>query len=157
MNKYVEEYISRRKQEIVEEEMMAKDAEKEGVLNKLKLGEREYRDQFPDEPDDNFPYYDSSRFMYYRYNAGEISDEDYAELLKYLPSYDKPVVESDKKMSGWYTFAIIMMIMGCIGGIIGGVAAESGWLAIGSVLGTLIFFSQIILLCRIEYNTRSNN
>ena len=157
MNKYIEEYISKRKKEIVEEEKMAKDAEKAGIIDKLNLGEREYHDQFPDEPVENFPFFDSSRIMPYRYNAGEISDEDYAELLKYLPLNDKPVVKSDKKMSSWYTFAIIMMILGCFGGIIGGTAAESGWLAIGSVLGTVIFFSQIILLCRIEYNTRSNN
>lgn len=155
MNKYVEEYIAKRKDEIAEDARLAKEGEKAGVLEKLHLGEREYHKDFPNEPEDNFPQYDSYRNQYFRYNLGEVSDEDYAELLKYVPAETKPEVESNKKMSGWYTFAIVLMILGCIGGVIVGFSSGDIHTAVVSVLGSLIFFSQIILLCKIEFNTQT--
>ena len=156
MNKYIEEYISQRKREILEEEQLAKQAEKEDILEKLHLGDREYQSDFPDEPENNFPCYDSVRNEYYRYYLGEVSDDDYLELLKYIPKEDKPKVTSSKKMSGWYTFAIVMLILCCSGTLIGGIVEEYPFLTIiAAILGSLIFFSQIILLCKIEYNTRA--
>jgi lipopolysaccharide export LptBFGC system permease protein LptF len=157
MNKYIEEYISQRKKELVEDEQLAKQAEKEEILEKLHLGKREYFNEFPDEPENNFPCYDSEKNEYFRYNMGEVSDNDYIELLKYLPKEDKPKKKNDKKMSGWYTFAIVMMILCCIGGVIGALSSEEYPVAIMSVLGSIIFFSQIILLCKIEYNTRAED
>ena len=77
MNKYIKEYIELRKEEIVEEERL----KKFGLLEKLKLGKMEYSGDFPDDPKDSFPYYDISRNDCYRYNLGEVSEEDYAELL----------------------------------------------------------------------------
>lgn len=155
MNKYIEEYISQRKQEIAEDNRLAKEAEREVVLDKLHLGKREYHKDFPDETEENFPCYDSERNEYFRYNLGEVSDEDYTELLKYLPKENKPKKMNNKKISGWYTFAIIMLILCCLGALIGGIAEEYPLLnIIAGVLGSLIFFSQIILLCKIEYNTR---
>ncbi len=155
MNKYIEEYISQRKQEIVEDDLLAKQAEKEEILSKLHIGKREYHKDFPNESEDNFPCYDSVKNQYFRYNIGEVSDDDYIELLKYLPEEDKPKKKNNKQMSGWYTFAIIMMILCCIGGAICGFTEKYIWIALASILGSLIFFSQIILLCKIEYNTRA--
>ena len=155
MNKYIEEYITRRKEEIAEEERLAKQAQKDGLVEKLKLGKREYQSDFPEESETDFPYYDSVRNEYYRCNIGEVSDEDYLELLKYVPADDKPKEAPKKSMSGWHTFAVIMMILGCLAGAIEGLLEDGSIIvAIGIVLGVLIFFSQIILLCKIEYNTR---
>ncbi len=149
MNKYIKEYIELRKEEIVEEERL----KKFGLLEKLKLGKMEYSGDFPDDPKDSFPYYDISRNDCYRYNLGEVSEEDYAELLKYIPADNNPEVPQKKK-SGWYTFALVLLSIGCLIGVIGGMVMEDIWYTIGIVIGVLIFFSQIILLCKIEYNTR---
>ena len=157
MNKYIEDYIKQRKLEIAEEERLAKESEKEEVLFKLHIGAKEYYKDFLNEPADNFPFYDSAQQKHYRYNLGDVTDDEYAELLKYIPSENKPKVDTNKKMSGWYTFSIIMVILGCIGGFIIGIMDKFNILyVIFSVLVSLIFFSQIILLCKIEYNTQSN-
>lgn len=152
MNKYVEDYIAKRKVEIVKE----KETEKMKLLANLRIGEKEYLRSFPGESMENFPYYDYNAIDRYRYNAGEITDEEYNELLKYAPK-SSATPEVTKHMSGWYVFSIIMMILGCLGGLIAGFAAENAIIAIVSILGVLIFFSTIILLCKIEYNTRSNS
>lgn len=104
---------------------------------------------------ENFPFYDDNALDRYRYNAGIITDEDYNELLKYAPQ-NSATPKVTKQMSGWYVFSIIMMILGCLGGLIAGFAAENAIIAIVSILVVLIFFSTIILLCKIEYNTRTN-
>ena len=152
MNKYVEEYIAKRKVEVENEKRL----EIEKLSTRLQLGEKEFRKDFPNEDIENFPYYDAGSMSHYRYNAGEISDEEYAELLKYAPK-NVASLNVTKKMSGWYVFAIIMMIIGCIGSIFVGVGTRSVMTGIASALGVIIFFSQIILLCKIEYNTRSNS
>lgn len=156
MNKYIEDYITQRKKEMAEEKLRTNEAEKAGLLDKLQIGKREYRDDFPDEAFDNFPYYDNLKGKHYRYNVGEVSDEDYAELLKYVPKKDKTDDNSANKISGWYTFGVIMMIIGCVGGIVVAIKTESAVSAICTIIGVLILFSQIILLSKIEYNTRSN-
>lgn len=85
MNKYIEDYIKQRKLEIAEEERLAKESEKEDVLSKLHIGAKEYYKDFPNEPADNFPFYDSALQQHYRYNLGDVTDDEYAELLKYVP------------------------------------------------------------------------
>ena len=152
MNKYVEEYIAKRKVEIEKE----KKVERMKLLAKLHIGEKEYLKDFPGENWENFPEYDDTTFNHFRYNAGEITDEEYKELQKYAPQKSTEP-EATKRMSGWYVFSIIMMILGCLGGLIIGLSEENAIIAIVSILGVLIFFSQIILLCKIEYNTRSNS
>ena len=81
MNRYVEDYIARRKDEIVKE----KEKERMKLLAKLRVGEKEYWKSFPSESMENFPFYDDIALDRYRYNAGEITDEEYNELLKYAP------------------------------------------------------------------------
>ena len=89
MNKYIEEYIKQRKNEIAEDERLTKEAEKAEVLSKLHVGVKEYYKDFPNEPADNFPFYDSAQQQHYRYNIGDVTDEEYAELLKYVPPAQK--------------------------------------------------------------------
>ena len=58
---------------MAEEKRLAKEAEMAEVFARIKLGEREYQDQFPDESYENFPYYDSIKNKYFRYSVGDIS------------------------------------------------------------------------------------
>lgn len=150
MNKYIEEYISMQKKQNHEDSKMSI----ADVLNKLKIGKKEYLSEFEGAPTMDFPFYDMEKNDYYRYNVGEVSDEEYEELLKYLPDDSKSNGASKGKMSFWYWFAIVLMVVGVIGGI--AVASERHGEAagIGIIVGSMVFFSQIILLSRIEYNTR---
>ncbi|MBO4741186.1 MAG: hypothetical protein J5605_06030 [Bacteroidales bacterium] len=154
MNKYVEEYISKRKKEVEREKISDRKEKITKLANKIQIGEREFRKDFPDEPEFNFPYVDYSQNQCYRYNIGELSDEEYEELLKYVPEAKKVEDNEIKGLSGWYGFAIAMMVLGCIGGCVAGIALESWSIAIEIVLSSLVFFAQIILLCKIEFNTR---
>lgn len=148
MNKYIEDYISKKKKENKEDEEITL-AE---ILNELEIGEKEYLGDFKGAPKMDFPFYDMEKGDYYRYNAGEVSDEEYKELLKYVP--DK-VKRDNGKMSFWYWFSIILMFICIIGDI--ALGAEENWGAgLGIIVGSMIFFAQIILLSRIEYNTRNN-
>lgn len=155
MNQYVEKYIERRKREIAEENESVRKEKISKIANKIQIGEREFRKDFPDEPEFDFPYVDYSQNQCYRYNIGELSDEEYEELLKYIPDAKKAESNEKKGMTGWYIFAIVMLVLSCIGGCVAGIALASWSTAIGAVLTSLIFFSQIILLCKIEYNTRN--
>ena len=154
MNKYIEEYISRRKKEIEKLEQI----EQAGLLNKLQIGEREYRDDYPDEPYDNFPFFDSSLQKRYRLNVGEISKEDYIELLKYVPKREKTVSKTVQLKSRWYIFAIVITIIAAIVMLIG-LSDDSGVVFIigASVFGYMLFFMLpiICLLVDIEYNQRT--
>lgn len=154
MNKYIEEYISRRKKEIEKLEQI----EQAGLLNKLQIGEREYRDDYPDEPYDIFPFFDSSLQKRYRLNVGEISKEDYIELLKYVPKREKTVSKTVQLKSRWYIFAIVITIIAAIVMLIG-LSDDSGVVFIigASVFGYMLFFMLpiICLLVDIEYNQRT--
>ena len=152
MNKYIQDYISKMQKENKEDEKMSL-AE---VLNKLQIGQKEYLGDFKGAPTVDFPFFDMEKNDYYRYSVGEVSDEEYEELLKYVPEDVNPKSATKGNMSFWYWFAIILMVIGVIGGIV--VASERHGTAagIGIIIGSMVFFSQIILLSRIEFNTRKN-
>lgn len=121
MNEYIEKYIERRKKEIEEE----KKERINQIAQKEKIGKH-------DEVTDN-------------YLIGDVTDEEWEELQKYLPK--------DDKISGWYYLGIILI---CVCVII------SFWLlsedqviaGISLTLGSLLTSSTIILLSKIELNTR---
>lgn len=96
MNEKVQEYLAQ--QRAYEEEK--KNLEKEQTLISLGLYEKVYSDN--DSYTDEFPMseYDqatnSSRF--YRYGAVPVTDEEYAEILKYKELHEKEIADnSDKK------------------------------------------------------------
>lgn len=151
MNKYIEEYISKQKKQNHEDNKMYL----ADVLNKLQIGNKEYLSEFEGAPTVDFPFYDMEKNDYYRYNVGEVSDEEYKELLKYVPEDAKPDGISRGKMSFWYGFAILLMVVCVIGGIIVALDEDAS-LGIGIIIGSMVLFSQIILLSKIEYNTRKN-
>ena len=161
MNKYIGDYISRRK---VEMENL-RQIEQSGLWNTLHLGECEFSNDFPNEPKENFPYYDISLGKYYRYNPGVVTDEDYVELLKYVPNNhskhdnDEPHrLNKPHKLSGWYSFSIVVTIITAFVMLFGLVVDDSGIVfAIGGgVFIYMLFFMLpiICLLAKIEYNQR---
>ncbi|MBP5743165.1 MAG: hypothetical protein J6W49_07000, partial [Paludibacteraceae bacterium] len=94
---------------------------------------------------------------WYRLSIGDISDEDYKELLKWIPETPEEPKQKSKGISGWYYFAIIFIIIGLIGSFFAiAVGRDAGIIAGLSIgISVLILCSQIILLCKIERNTRT--
>ena len=151
MNKYIEEYISKQKKQNHEDNKMYI----ADVINKLQIGKKEYLSESDSASTTKYPFYDMEKNEYYGYNVGEVSDEDYKELLKFVPEDAKPDETVRGKMSFWYWLAIVLMSVCIIIGIIVASDEDAG-LGIGIIIGSMVFFSQIILLSRIEYNTRKN-
>ena len=156
MNKYIENYIEERKKELAAEAL----DEKQNLIKKMfrYQGEKEFNEENPKEYSRDYPLYDKQAGKWYRLNIGEVSDEDYAELLKWMPKTDNTPTEPKRKsISGWYYFAIIFIIIGLIGSFfamaVGGDAGIIAGVSIG--ISVLILCSQIILLCKIERNTRT--
>lgn len=104
MNKYVQEYLE--KKNALKKEKMQNEIQK--VINRLKIGEREDLENARYNPD--YPLWDPDKGKYYRYNAGEISNEEYQLLIQDF--VEKP------ERSGWFTFATAIMIISGIGLII---------------------------------------
>ena len=156
MNKYIEEYIAQRKKEIEKEKQITRNSERADIFKKLGIG-REYYDDHSNEPASNFPYWDDSVGGYYRYNFDpeDISDEEFEELLKYIPNDEVEDTHSSTKMSFWYYFALMMVFIGCVSGVYVGSKVDSFTLTIGIIYGTLVLSAIIILLSKIEYNTRA--
>ena len=109
MNKYIEEYIEARKRELTKKESN----EKEKLIKKLfkdKGEKKEFKEENPKEYSRNYLLYDNEQQKWYRRSIGEVSDEDYKELLKWIPeeSEEQQIEEpKSKSISGWYYFAII--------------------------------------------------
>ena len=105
MNKYVQQFIELRnaqKKAELKEQMFK-------VMNNLKIGEKEY----PENSDFNladYPFWDENNGKYYRYNAGDISEEEFNMLVQ-----DSPKSVEKKGLSGWATFATVIMILSAIG------------------------------------------
>lgn len=159
MNKYIEEYIEARKRELTKKESN----EKEKLIKKLfkdKGEKKEFKEENPKEYSRDYPLYDNEQQKWYRRSIGEVSDEDYKELLKWIPeeSEEQQIEEpKSKSISGWYYFAIIFIIIGLIGSVFAmAVGRDAGIIAGVSIgISVLILCSQIILLCKIERNTRT--
>ncbi len=148
MNKYIEEYIEERKQEL-----------KKDLIKRLfnDKGDVEFKEDEGYSSD--YPQYDSVQQKWFRRSIGEVSDEDYKELLKWIPgSVNEPRQKPKRKsISGWYYFAIIFIIIGLIGSFFAMAAGGDAGIIAGVSIGisVLILCPQIILLCKIERNTRT--
>jgi len=153
MNEKIQNYLNNRKKEIALEH----EKEKHQLLEKLKLGERVYSDS----PIQTLEYplfdngMDSKQKAYKIDSAQDLTEEEYNELLKHVPDNIKPTKYTLTGISLWYYFSIILMIAGIIGGIILASDRHDQVVAgVSLIISSVIFFSQIILLARIEYNTR---
>lgn len=111
MNEYVQKYLEKREAQRKEE--LKKQALK--IMNKLKIGEKEYPEG--SDPDlVEYPYWDLDKGKRYRYNAGELSEEEIKLILQDHADESKLVEKAER--SGWYTFATVMMVIGGLGVLI---------------------------------------
>ena len=162
MNKYVQEYLEKKNAQKKEE--LKKQALK--IMNNLRIGEREYPEN-SDYDRNDYPYWDTDKGKYYRYNAGDISEEDIEMLVQ--ESNDEPklvenAARSNKLVenaarSNWYGFATAMIIIGGLGVFITFIIAISdsydpNWIpflvALISYLFELGFWATVQLLAGIK-------
>lgn len=150
MNEKVQNYIN----EQLAEERERYYEEKLSVLRQLGLGEIEYKpkggknEDYPEKDDED---------KRYRFIPIEITDEEFEELKKHIPSSENIKFGKVAERSPWYYFAIIITVISGFGMLIG-FALESETTAIisGSVFGYMSFFMLpvICLLSKIEQNQR---
>ena len=108
MNEYVQKYLEKR--DAQRKEDLMRQAQQQ--MNNLRIGEREYpKDSEYDRND--YPYWDTEKGKYYRYNVGEISEEECRLLVQDTPE-EKIFVEK-KERSVWYVFATFILILSSIG------------------------------------------
>lgn len=152
MNKFVQEYLE--KKDAQKKEELKKQMFK--VTNYLRIGEREYPENSDYERDD-YPYWDTEKGKYYRYNVGDISEEDIKMLVQEFNDEPKFVEKAEK--SNWYGFATAMMIIGGLGVLITFIIAISddyhpNWIpffvALISYLFELGFWATVQLLAGIK-------
>lgn len=160
MNDTVLNYIERRKKEIA----LEREREKHQLLEKLELGKRVYSEsttqtlEFPLKNDDGSI---GSKKAYKIEGADSLTDEEYAELRKYSQKGYGTAKANEE--SGWSTFARAMMVLGGVAVLIVLYTCTSNgyhkdftpfFIALGAYLGELGLWAMILLLAKIERNTR---
>jgi len=152
MNVYVQKYLE--KKNANRKEDLMKQAFK--VMNDLRIGEKEYPENSEYNRDD-YPYWDSEKKKYYRYNAGEMSEEELNILL--LDSDKEPKFVEKAAKSNWYIFATVMMILGGLAVLITFMMAiiedyEPNWIpffvSLISYMFELGFWATVQLLAEIK-------
>jgi hypothetical protein len=166
MNEKIAKYIEIRKQEIA----LEKENEKMRVLAELGIFEKKYSGS--SKTSEEFPFYDPAEMRSYKIiiDGEEISEEDYEELLKYVPKEEQEMdgfecdgktYSSIKITSSWFQYAKTMIVVGAIGvgiTLLSWMFFDTGWLpfviALSSYIVELGFFGIIQLLAIIANNTR---
>lgn len=110
MNVYVQNYLEKRNAQKKEE--LAKKIAK--IVNEWKIGEKEYPQNSAEYNKDDYPYWDPKNQKYYRYNAGEITEEEYNLLMQDLQDPFKEKKNLAPR-SDWYQFASVILVLSCIG------------------------------------------
>ncbi len=130
-------------------------------MNKLRIGEREYPETSDFDLKD-YPYWDTGKNEHYRYNAGEITEEEFKKLVQESsdePKYVVPKHVEKAERSSWYGFATAMMIIGGLGVLITLIIAliddyHPNWIpffvALVSYLFELGFWATVQLLAGIK-------
>jgi len=152
MNKYIEEYLEKRKAE----RLMEVQGKTMSMVQNLGIGEREIAPEEEKNDTSKYPYIDKNSGKPFRYNVGEVTFEDYEALIA---EEGKPFYAPAER-SGWYIFALIMIIVGGLAVLITliAVAADdssdkswlSFWISLVSYLFVVGFFGIIMLLSQIK-------
>ena len=153
MNEHVQNYLKLRDANKREEQR--KQLQK--LINDIRIGDKEY----PTDADydrDDYPYWDADNRKYYRYNVGEISDEELRLLLE--DQKDEHIYVETPEKSGWHTFATIMIILGGLAVLVTLIAvlSERSWhrswtpffIVLGGYLMELGFWAIVQLLADIK-------
>lgn len=95
MDERVKQYIEERKRQMAEQASLEKETKdayelerKEKILIKAGLCDREYMSKSHPNWED-YPYFDNLVGERYRLKLWDVSDEEYSELLKYIPEEEK--------------------------------------------------------------------
>ncbi|MBP5516455.1 MAG: hypothetical protein J6X86_05845 [Bacteroidales bacterium] len=112
MNEYIKNYIEERKRKISESNEQDFKEKVVRLATELEIGEKEYTEEsgFACE---GYPYYDGEKRRYYRYNLGDVTKEEYEQLLEYAPKKKATVKRAE--LSKWYVFAMVVLITNIIG------------------------------------------
>ena len=148
MNKYVQNYLELRNAQKRDEQQN----QVRKLINNLRIGEKEYPEN-SDYDRDDYPYWDTDKGKYYRYNIGEISDDELELLL--ASEKDEPKYVEAPTRSGWHGFATFMIILGGVAVLI---VLERSWhrnwtpflIVLGSYLMELGFWAIVQLLANIK-------
>lgn len=105
MNEYVQKYLEKRN----EQKKEARQKQLYKVINNLRIGEKEYPEN-SDYNSSDYPYWDVEKGKYYRYNVGEVTEEEFNMLVQDATEDPKFVKKAER--SSWYNFAIVMMVLG---------------------------------------------
>ena len=153
MNKYVQNYLELRNAQKRDEQQN----QVRKLINNLRIGEKEYPEN-SDYDRDDYPYWDTDKGKYYRYNIGEISDDELELLL--ASEKDEPKYVEAPTRSGWHGFATFMIILGGVAVLIVlfVTLAERSWhrnwtpflIVLGSYLMELGFWAIVQLLANIK-------
>ena len=141
MNEYVQKYLEKRNAEKKEEQRR----QVLKLVSNLRIGAREY----PVNSDYNledYPYWDKDKGKYYRYNVGELTDEEFDLLMK--DRKEEPKYVEAPERSDWYNFATIMIVLSGIGLFILGIVSISEENALFFLIGLGEFF-MVSLFCAI--------
>ena len=141
MNEYIQKYLEKRNVEKKEEQQ--KQVLK--LINNLRIGEREYPENSEYNRDD-YPFWDADKGKYYRYNIGEITDEEFNLLME--GKKDEPKYVEAPERSSWYSFATVMIVLSGIGLFILGIVSISEENALFFLIGLGEFF-MMSLFCAI--------
>lgn len=151
MNEHIQKYLEKRNAEKREEQR--KQVLK--LCNDLRIGEREYPEG--SEYTETYPYWDADKGKYYRYNIGEITDEEFNLLME--GRKDEPKYVEEPERSGWYAFSIVMIILGGLAVLITLITVlvddwNRNWtpffIVLGGYLMELGFWAIVILLTNIK-------
>lgn len=152
MNEHVQKYLEKRNAEKKEEQRR----QVMKLSNHLRIGEKEYPEN-SDYTTESYPYWDAEKQKRYRYNIGELSEEEFNLLLDCKKDESQYVEEPER--SGWYAFAIVMIILGGLAVLITLIAVlvddwNRNWtpffIVLGGYLMELGFWAIVILLANIK-------
>lgn len=151
MNEYVQEFLAK----IDVERQNDRQRQLQKIATKLKIGERVYSPQ--DFNMNDYPYWDSEKRKYYRYDVGNVSEEEFNLLMKNVPdTIQLSTLKKEVKRSNWYSFATVMMVLGGLAILVTLIFAieDNDWMpfiiAIASYLVELGFWSIVQLLAGIK-------
>ena len=158
MNKYIEEYLEKKAAERRAEQQREAQEKIMKMAQQLKIGEREYNEDEIVGTSESYPHWDRQEKCAFRYNVGDVTVEDYEALAALFRKEEVKVKPAER--SGWYTFAVIMIVIGGLGVLSAFVAVVADdsyrkvwtpfWISLVSYLFVVGFFGIIMLLSQIK-------
>ena len=110
MNKYIQEFLEKRKEN--EKKLLERKVQK--IIQNLEIGEKVYGEKFICATEE-FPKFDKEKRMPFRYDIGDATKEEYELLLKEVSPTNENKIKKTAEISKWYTYAKVMLIVSAVG------------------------------------------